>query len=120
MICLNFQNLHNSRTEIYDNVVDFKQLRVVESRSFDSETLPREAMQDSRNLLCEEICSLAAQPAVMLPLLFRFLTRNPLPAPTSQTQLDSAQETLIKVPQEERTANQRDGWVAEEKRQREM
>ena len=29
---------------------------------------------------------------------------NPLPAPTSQTELDSAQETLIKVPQEERRA----------------
>ena len=33
MICLNFQNLHKFRTEIYDIVVDFEQLRAVESRS---------------------------------------------------------------------------------------
>ena len=33
MICLNFQNLHKFRTEIYDIVVDFEQLCAVESRS---------------------------------------------------------------------------------------
>ena len=34
MICLNFQNLHKFRTEIYDIVVDSKQLHAVESRSW--------------------------------------------------------------------------------------
>ena len=33
MICLNFRNVYNFRTEIYDIVVDFEQLRAVESRS---------------------------------------------------------------------------------------
>ena len=33
MICLNFQNLHKFRTEIYDIVAESAQLRAIESRS---------------------------------------------------------------------------------------